>query len=39
MEAAALFDHVVVNRRDRLDVAVRQIEALTADERRRRAST
>ena len=39
MEAAALFDQVVVNRRDRLDVAVRQIEALTADERRRRAST
>ena len=38
MEAAARFDHVVVNRRDRLDVAVRQIEALTADERRR-AST
>ena len=38
MEAAALFDHVVVNGRDRLDVAVRQIEALTADERRR-AST
>ncbi len=38
MEAAPLFDHVVVNRRDRLDVAVRQIEALTADERRR-AST
>ena len=39
MEAAALFDHVVVNRDNRLDVAVRQIEALTADERRRRAST
>ena len=38
MEAAARFDHVVVNRRDRLDVAVRQIEALTAGERRR-AST
>ena len=38
MEAAARFDHIVVNRRDRLDVAVRQIEALTADERRR-AST
>ena len=39
MEAAALFDHVVVNGRDQLDVAVRQIEALTADEGRRLAST
>ena len=38
MEAAELFDHVVVNRRDRLDAAVRQIEALTADERSRGAS-
>ena len=39
MEAAALFDHVVVNGRGQLDVAVRQIEALTADEHRRLAST
>ena len=39
MEAAALFDHVVVNRRGLLDAAVRQIEALTADERSRRASS
>ena len=39
MDAAALFDHVVVNRRGKLDDAVRQIEALTADERRRRASS
>ena len=39
MKAAELFDHVVVNRRGRLDDAVRQIEALTADERHRRAST
>ena len=39
MEAASLFDHVVVNRRGELDDAVRQIEALTADERRRRASS
>ena len=39
MEAAELFDHVVVNRRGRLNDAVRQIEALTADERHRRAST
>ena len=39
MEAAALFDHVVVNRHNRLDDAVRQIEALTADERHRRAYT
>ena len=39
MKAAELFDHVVVNRRGRLNDAVRQIEALTADERHRRAST
>ncbi len=39
MEAAELFDHVVVNSRGRLNDAVRQIEALTADERNRRAST
>lgn len=39
MEAASLFDHVVVNRRGKLDEAVRQIEALTAGERRRRASS
>ncbi len=39
MEAASLFDHVVVNRRGKLDDTVRQIKALTADERRRRAST
>ena len=38
MEAASLFDHVVVNRRGQLDDAARQIEALTVDERRRRAS-
>ena len=38
MEATSLFDHVVVNRRGQLDDAARQIEALTADERRRRAS-
>ena len=37
--SASLFDHVVVNRRGRLDDAVRQIETLTADERRRRASS
>ena len=39
MDAASLFDHVVVNRRGKLDDAARQIEALTADERHRRASS
>lgn len=39
MEAATLFDHVVVNRRGKLDDAAHQIEALTAQERRRRASS
>ena len=35
MEEASKFDHVVVNHRDRLDDAVREIEAIAARERRK----